>query len=175
VVCAWRLVQHGDQCRLTLAHPGELFFGCEDDLYGPFASHRKATDALRALVDAHQLCPGLLGLEKRRPGKPCFASQVQRCSGACSGAEALAAHAGRLRAALLPWQLPPWPHAGPIALQEGSGWHVLHQWCYLGSVAAGDHDAAQELARAGAVFDRDVYRILKTCLAAPQAVTYRLD
>ena len=175
VVCAWRLVQHGDQCRLTLAHPGELFFGCEDDLYGPFASHRKATDALRALVDAHRLCPGLLGLEKRRPGKPCFASQVQRCSGACTGAEAPAVHAERLRAALSPWQLPPWPHAGPIALQEGSGWHVLHQWCYLGSVAAGDHDAAQALARAGAVFDRDVYRILKTCLAASSAVIYRLD
>lgn len=164
-VCAWRLVQNGDRIRMALAHADDLFFGCEDNLYGPFVSHRKATDALRALADAHGLCHALLGLEKVRAGKPCFGSQVRRCSGACTGVEAPQAHTERLRAALVGWRLPPWPHAGAICLREGDGLHVLDRWSYLGSVAATDLEGARALAATAApVFDRDVYQILKSRL-----------
>ncbi|MBC7413951.1 MAG: 3'-5' exoribonuclease [Herminiimonas sp.] len=169
-VCAWQLVQNGERIRLMLTHPDDLFFGCEEDLFGPFVSHRKATDALRSLVDAHQLCPGLLGLEKIKPGKPCFAHQVKRCIGACVGVETLAEHAGRTRAALASWRLAPWPHAAAIGIREGAGLHVVHRWRYLGSVAADDMDGACLLA-AGPVptFDRDVYQILKGRLARPDS------
>ena len=173
--CAWRLVQKGEHIRLALAHPDDLFFGCEDNLYGPFASHRKATDALRSLADAHQLCPALLGLEKVRPGKPCFGSQVRRCSGACIGSEAAAAHTERVRAALSSWRLPPWPYPGPIALREGTGLHVLDHWGFLGTVGGDDVEGARRLAAQGApVFDRDVYQILKNRLARDQGAVVDL-
>lgn len=168
-VCAWRLVQKGDTFKLGLAHPDDLFFGGEENLFGPFASHRKATDALRALADVHQLCHGLLGLEKVRAGKPCFGSQVRRCKGACTGAEPAAEHAARMRAALASWRLAPWPHAGAIGVREGTGMHVLNNWGYLGSVDGADLDGARRLgANASATFDRDVYQILRTRLARLQ-------
>ena len=164
-VCAWRLVQKEERFRLALAHPDDLFFGAEDNLFGPFVSHRKATDALRALADAHQLCHALLGLEKVRPGKPCFGSQVKRCGGVCIGVEPATVHNERMRTALASWRLPPWPHAGAIGLKEGNGMHVLDNWRYLGSVGSEDFDGAQRLVAAGVpLFDRDVYQILKSCL-----------
>ncbi|MES2831628.1 MAG: exonuclease domain-containing protein [Pseudomonadota bacterium] len=165
-ICAWRLVQRGDVFRLALVQSDDLFFGTEDNLYGPFVSHRKATDALRSLADAHQLCHGLLGLEKVRVGKPCFGSQVKRCLGVCTGKEAAAAHIERLQAALNSWRLPPWPYDGAIGLREGTGLHVLRNWRFIGSVAVDDREGASALIATGTpVFDRDVYRILKTHLA----------
>ena len=164
-VCAWRLVQQGVSFKLALAHPDDLFFGAEDGLYGPFASHRKATDALQSLADAHQLCPALLGLEKVRAGKPCFGSQLRRCRGACTGIESPAAHAERVRTAMAGWRLQPWPHDGAIGVREGSGIHVLDRWGYLGSVANTDLAGGHALANgAPAAFDRDVYQILKARL-----------
>ena len=175
-VCAWRLVESAGRVRLALAHPDDLFFACDEDLFGPFASHRKATDALRALADAHQLCPALLGLEKARAGKPCFASQVKRCRGACTALESGAEHAQRLRTALLTWRLQPWPYRAAIGLREGGGLHVIDRWGYAGSVAATDLDGARALAaRATPLFDRDVYRILKGRLPAWREGMVELD
>ncbi len=164
-VCAWRLVRKGDTFKLALAHPDDLFFGDEDNLYGPFASHRKATDALRALADAHQLCHGLIGLEKVKAGKPCFGSQVKRCLGACVGREPAPEHFARLIEALARWRLPPWPYPGAIGLREGDGLHVLDHWGYAGSVDGADIAGARRLAAAGMpAFDRDVYQLLKVRL-----------
>jgi len=166
-VCAWRLVQRDDTFRLALVQSDDLFFGAEDNLYGPFASHRKATDALRSLADAHQLCHALLGLEKVRAGKPCFGSQVKRCLGVCTGVEPATMHLERMAAALTSWRLPPWPYDGAIGLREGNGMHVLYNWGFIGSVVAGDMEGARALAATGPpAFDRDVFQILKSRLPA---------
>jgi len=175
-VCAWRLVQRGDTFKLALVRADDLFFGAEDNLFGPFASYRKATDALRSLADAHQLCHALLGLEKVKSGRPCFGYQVKRCLGACKGVESLATHLERVSAALLSWRLPPWPYEGAIGLREGNGLHILHNWGFAGSVGANDLEGAKTLALAGPpVFDRDVYQILKSRLARPCADVMLLD
>ena len=156
-VCAWRLIQNGDRIRLALAHPDDLFFTSDGNLFGPFASHRKATDALRSLADAHQLCHGLLGLEKIKTGKPCFGHQVRRCSGACIGVESMADHGQRAITALQSWRMPLWPFDDAVGISEGAALHVVNQWGYLGSVAAGDLAAASVLAGAAMpAFDRDV-------------------
>jgi DNA polymerase-3 subunit epsilon len=164
-VCAWRLVRKGDSFKIALANPDDLFFGGEDNLFGPFASHRKATDALRAIADANRLCHALLGLEKVRPGKPCFGRQVRRCNGACVGDETFSAHYERVQTALNHLRLSPWPYQSAIGVVENNALHVLNNWSYLGTTDVTDTVEARRLScNAAPVFDRDVYHILKSQL-----------
>ena len=150
--------------RLGIARPDDLFFGYDSDLYGPFRSPRQASETLRALADAHGLCPALLKLEKHRPGKPCFAYQVKRCRGACVGEESVAEHTARLADAFASLALKPWPFAGAIGIREGDSLHVVKGWAYLGMAAS--IDEARRLAVTQRPFDQDVYRLLVNRLAA---------
>lgn len=162
-VCAWRLVSQGDRFKLALIGPDDLFFGTEENVFGPFASHHKARDALRSLCDACQLCPALLGLEKVRSGKPCFASQLKRCHGVCSGTESASNHLKRLMAAISEWKMTVWPYPSAIIVPEGAWWHVVSRWNYLGSVPVNNMSEAARLASmCRPVFDRDIYQILKS-------------
>ncbi|MBY4896788.1 3'-5' exonuclease family protein [Cupriavidus sp. AU9028] len=118
---------------------------------------------LRELADEHGLCLATLGIEPRaRPGLPCFARQLHRCAGACTGDESLLAHRARLATALAPFAVQPWPFEGAVAWRESdhprAAWHVLENWCYLGD-AASLEEAAQRLGEP-ARFDLDIYLIL---------------
>ncbi len=159
-VCAWRLVvdRARGRWKLALARPNDLFFAQDPDLYGPFATPRQATMALTAIADAHGLCLSLLKLEKTEPGKPCFSHQVRRCRGACVGLETAASHTARLAAALSSLAFRPWPFGGPIAFREGSRFHVVNWWAYLGMTSR--LDEACRLGTLSRPFDHDVYRIL---------------
>ena len=164
-VCAWRLVVAQGHVRasqprwtLALARPDDLFFAQDPDLYGPFATPRQAGVALRAIVDAHGLCPALMKLEKRYPGRPCFSHQVKQCRGACVGLETEAEHTVRLKEALKSISITPWPFDGPVAFREGTTWHVVGGWAYLGM--ATNLDAAGRLALKTGWFDPDIYRLL---------------
>ena len=176
-VCAWRLVVDHDPARdpardfardqsrpsrpgwkLALARPDDLFFAMEPNLYGPFATPRQAGVALRAIADAHGLCPTVLKLEKGQAGKPCFSHQVKRCHGACVGLETIAEHTARLKQALASTALRPWPFDGAVAFREGDTLHVVDGWAYLGMAC--DLDAARRLAIVARPFDHDVYRLL---------------
>ncbi|HQR22733.1 MAG TPA: exonuclease domain-containing protein [Burkholderiaceae bacterium] len=147
------------------------------DVYGPFGSRASARRMLAALASEHGLCMKMLGLEGRRrdaAGTPCFNHQLHRCRGACIGAEPRDEHAARLRELIASWRIPPWPHAGPIALIERNPArfreqiHVFDQWCWLGSVAT--LDAAEALARgATRIFEADAARL------ALQALEGRLE
>ena len=167
-VCAWRLVQHGERLKLALVDTEDLFFGDEDNLFGPFGSSRKATDALKGIADAHQLCHAVLGLEKVRTGKACFATQVKRCSGACVGSESPALHATRTLAALESMRLKRWPFASAIGIREGAAMHVISNWNYLGTV---DHAVAARalIGRGQPRFDYDVYHLLHKKLGSLHA------
>jgi len=101
-------------------------------------------------------------------GKPCFASQVKRCKGVCTGHEAPAEHDARLRAALAPLRLVAWPHAGPVGLTEGSSVHVIDRWSYLGTAGRPD-DLPGLLARGRGQFERATYQLLLPQLAALRA------
>lgn len=159
-VCAWRLVidRARGRWKLAIARPDDLFFAHDRDLYGPFVTPRHAGVTLRAIVDAHGLCPALLKLDKAVPGKPCFAHQVKRCRGACVGIETVAEHTERLAQALASSAFVPWPFDGAIAFREGRRHHLVNGWAYLGM--ADDPDEARQLARVSRPFDPDVYRIL---------------
>lgn len=168
--CAWRLDDRGD----GVVHPvivraGDLSPDHGDALYGLFASAREARRALTAIARDNELCLSLLGLESGSAGKACFARQLGRCRGACSGGESPQEHSARLRAALAGIALQTWPFAGPALLDEGSLRHVIDHWCYLGS--ARDDAELGELLRSGKrVFERDAYRVLVKHRARLQAI-----
>ncbi len=174
-VCAWRLVVDRARARwrLAIARPDDLFFAQDRDLYGPFATPRQAGVTLRAIADAHGLCPALLKLEKTHPGTPCFSHQVKRCRGACIGLETIAEHTERLQAALASLALVPWPFVGAIAFREGNRLHVVDGWAYLGM--ATHLDEARQLAITSRLFDHDVYRLLVRRLNALDKHIVRVD
>jgi DNA polymerase-3 subunit epsilon len=162
-----------DQARFVRAREFEL--DGLGDAWGPFASRAAARAWLTHLAREHGLCLKALGAEGRRAaaedGAPCFNRQLNRCRGACVGAELPAEHATRLRSAVAPWVLPAWPCNGPVALVERDAarfredWHVFDRWCWLGSVRT--LDAALGLARQRVpCFEADTARLAMRALAA---------
>lgn len=133
-------------------------------LYGPFSSRSKARSRLREIARDTRLCWRALGLE-RRIG-PCFARQVQRCEGACVGAETLEAHAARLRDALSSLAMQCWPYRGTVAVRETdtmgerTDMHVFRDWCWLGTVRDDSELGALVDAPPRVEFDLDIYRLL---------------
>ncbi|AVA35015.1 DNA polymerase III subunit epsilon [Cupriavidus metallidurans] len=132
-------------------------------LYGAFPSRASAQARLRSLADEHRLCLATLMLEgTTRRGSPCFARQLHRCAGACTGEESQTAHRERTVEAMASMAIQRWPFAGAIAWREASGdrfpWHIIEDWCYLGSAPTLE-DAARQLV-APARFDIDTYQIL---------------
>ncbi|UMR28633.1 hypothetical protein MJ904_15955 [Massilia sp. MB5] len=89
-----KLRRFREMCSLSLDGPApevvfanEVDFAVTDGLYGLFGSRRAALEALRELVERHGLCPAVTGLEKVVKGRSCFARQIARCRGACTGEE----------------------------------------------------------------------------------------
>jgi len=145
----------------------EVDFALAELLYGLFGSRKAAIETLRDVAHARGLCTVATGLEKGAPGRPCFARQVARCKGACTGEESPAEHAARVRLALEPLRVTRWPFAGAVAIvEESAGLRqhaIVDRWCYLGV----------DKARAAAVsFDIDVYNILVRPL---QSGTLRIE
>ena len=146
-------------------------FDSEGEAYGPFRTERDAWRAVEGKAREAGLCLKVLGRERGEGS--CFGLQVGRCRGACVGREPLALHDARVRLALAPLRLRPWPFPGPVGLREPgpSGETVLHvvdRWRHLGTVA--DADAVAELLRATlAGFDPDGYRIVARCLERASA------
>ena len=141
----------------------QIDFSRHPALFGAFASRASAQARLRSLADEHQLCLATLMLEATtRRGNPCFARQLHRCAGACVGEESLADHRERTMKAMASLALQRWPFDGAVAWREAAGdgfpWHIIEDWCYLGSAPTLE-DAAPQLADP-ARFDIDTYQIL---------------
>lgn len=138
-------------------------FSRHPSLYLLASGRGAAKGRLRELAQAHGLCEATLMLVPgHRRGLPCFARQVHRCAGACTGEEGLSAHRARLAEALAPYRITPWPFDGAIGWRESdhatAQWHVVDNWCYLGAVAS--LDDAPALLGECARFETDTYRIL---------------
>jgi DNA polymerase-3 subunit epsilon len=172
-LCSWQLrPAAGDYLYPALSYASELDFGQAEHLYGLYATRKKADEALRELAQSHDLCLVMLGLEQSAaPDKPCFARQLQRCRGACVGAESPIRHQARLEAALAPSKVVRWPFAGAIGLHETSGRgqtdiHVIHNWCWLGSARTeAEVPAILAAAPQAPAFDLDTYKILRRPLS----------
>ena len=162
-LCAWQLIQKGDQWLPQLTWADALDFGTQDNLYGLYSSQRDAQKALRNVAEQHQLCLAVLGLEKVVRGKPCFAHQLKRCRGVCVGKESELAHATRLLIAMNKLKLASWPYPGAIGIREADDLHIIDHWCYLGT-AHNDEEVQELLAQGRPAFDRDTYQTLVKAL-----------
>jgi len=159
-LCFWQLVEaRPGAWQPQLIRAGELGSPLQEHLYGPFKTARDAKRTLTALAKEHRLCHSLLGLEKVKPGAPCFAHQLQQCKGACVGKEPFSFHSARLMAALARHRLLPWPFAGPAWIREGDELHLFVHWRHLGTVRS-EAELHALLEAALPPFDRDSYRIL---------------
>lgn len=154
-VCALRM--EGDLPQVVFS--SEVDFARTQGLYGLFGNRASALEALRDVADRAGLCCATLGLEKVARGRPCFARQLRRCAGVCVGAESAEAHGERIRAALAPLHIAPWPFAGAIGIVEQADGvrqvHMVDHWCYLGPRTRG-----WRRTKAAPHFDADVYQIL---------------
>jgi DNA polymerase-3 subunit epsilon len=163
-LCAWHWPSQTATTAPQLVSARDLAGGEFRDLYGLFRSRRAAIEALRELATEHQLCHGLLGLEKR--SGPCFAYQIRRCRGACAGVETAEAHALRLAAALAKLRVRAWPFPGRIGIRETAAGgercelHVLDQWCHLGTVRSEEELRELQEGAPRPLFDLDTYKIL---------------
>jgi DNA polymerase-3 subunit epsilon len=151
--------------RIDTLAPGDLA-----QSFGFFHSEKDARKALTDIACARQLCLKILGLEDSSGS--CFALQVGKCRGACTGKEPLILHNMRVQMALSSLKIKSWPFPGRIALREravggftsdgarGGEFHVLDQWMYLGSARSEEELAVLSTRDADAAFDVDVYKIL---------------
>jgi DNA polymerase-3 subunit epsilon len=172
VLYAWQWPHHA--LRPCLVSSKTVDFAHTPGLYGAFSSRLEAGETLRRIADEHQLCHLTLGLEAAHGTGGCSSYRRQRCLGCCAGDEDSAAHTQRALLALDTLRLKTWPHAGPVALFEAASvqaqdqtlpttgqWHMLDNWCYLGSVEH-QHQITAHLEQSAAVacFDRDIYAIV---------------
>jgi DNA polymerase-3 subunit epsilon len=157
---------------LRLVAADELDAERISELRGLFRSKRAALEALRGLADEHGLCLQTLGFDNTRGARgACFRHQLARCAGVCAGRESVAAHHGRVVAALARLASISWPYRGPIGVlesdpeREAADVHVVHHWRYLGTARseAEVSDLLESGRRPG--FDLDQYRILARHLA----------
>jgi excinuclease Cho len=158
-ICSIAIRDH----RPEIVFAREVDFGRTDGLFGLFGTKKAAQETLKNLVQTANLCSVMTGLEKGSPGRPCFARQIARCHGACTGEESAAGHAARLQAALGPMLVRRWPYDGPIAIVEESDGlrqkQLIDNWCYLGT-------GKLKKKRPAARFDLAVYQILARRLLA---------
>lgn len=134
--------------------------GQVEGLFGLFRSRHAALEKLGDLARQHQLCHGLLGLEKIGK-RGCFGVQIRTCRGACIGAENRSDHDSRLSEALTDLKVHIWPYRGAVDVIERQGdWvqrHRIEQWRHLGTWCSRTNrfEANPEQG-----FDLDTYKIL---------------
>jgi excinuclease Cho len=170
-LCAWRINGLDGLGRfpgipaLELVDASRINFAIEPGLYGLYGSRHAAVQAMLTLADDHRLCLSVLGLEQSTKGHPCFRYQIKKCAGACSAHESLGQHHTRLMHALQDVRVSCWPHEGAVALKEMCPidpsfvqFHVVRNWCYLGSAAT--LDEAKRLDSVAVGFDGDGYKVL---------------
>lgn len=171
-LCAWQLKSDSAP---TLIMARDEDFGRAQNLCGLFSSKKKAENVLRELAETHQLCLAMLGLESRASDThPCFALQLNRCKGACTGEEPAALHHARLEAALSNLRIETWPFGGAVGLIEKGAndktdIHVVNNWCYLGTAQSEDEILSLlENSPNRPSFDLDTYKILTKAIRRRQ-------
>lgn len=143
---------------------------CSDfsTIVGIFKSMNQAKDFLWNIAKGYTLCPRILGLEKGKG--ECSYTQLQRCNGACTGAERAEVYNSRFNMAFAGRRLIPWPFGGPILIEEknesdtGGELFIVDNWCLMGCFRFDETGSKQCLLEGGYTFDYDGYRILKDYL-----------
>ena len=131
-----------------------------EDVLGIFKSVKSAKEHLANLVDEYSLCQKMVGLQKI--SGPCFSYHLEKCKGACVGAENPNIFNARFIMAFSKTKLSAWPFSGPILVKEKKddiGEAMLFdKWCYLGKYSEYVYEESNDVTT---LSDMDVYKILK--------------
>ncbi|HMD29026.1 MAG TPA: exonuclease domain-containing protein [Steroidobacteraceae bacterium] len=141
------------------------------DSFGVFHSAKDARKALTDIARARELCLKVMGLEQSEGS--CFALQVGKCRGACTGKEPLLLHQVRIQLALSALKIKRWPFPGRVGLREGDEIHVLDHWTYLGTARSEEELAALSAREADVAFDVDVYKVLMRYLSSHASLDWQ--
>ncbi len=164
--------------RLIVSPSTKNQYGRSSEIYGLFKNKTIAIEKLRNIADAHKLCLNVLGIDKGQPNHPCFRYSINKCAGACCGAESIQAHNNRLISALNAYKIALWPYKQRIAIVEKHGdlkeFHVLDHWIYQGSYQSLD-DVNKEPRIQNASFDADMYKILVKPIITNSATIIQLE
>ncbi len=132
--------------------------GQMENIYGLFKNRYSAQGALKEIADQHDLCYGVLGIEKTSAGRACFRYALRKCSGACCGVISHGQHQAVLQQALAAMKIICWPWPGRIALREADKYQVIDRWVWLGE--ADSLQQARDMTAVAGEYDIDGYKIL---------------
>jgi DNA polymerase-3 subunit epsilon len=138
--------------------------------FGFCKSRRQAKSLLADIAKEHGLCEKLLGLEKTNT--TCFAHRLNRCKGACIGAEKSTIYNLKFAAAFASLKIKTWPFSGPIRIEESElenkkEYFLVDKWCYLGSIQVDTEGNKKTDLVNDLIFDLDIYKILRQYLRNP--------
>ncbi len=126
-----------------------------------------ARQSLETITKTYELCPKLMGIEKAKSA--CFARQLKKCRGACTGEESAELYNQRLLEAFARQRIQAWPYRGAVLVEEkmSSEFHgiVVDQWCVVGEVSQ-DAYCEPVVTAQTKHFDLDTYKILQSFMAA---------
>ena len=173
-LCSWRLTPNAGFPIAELVCTADASVGSED-LFGSYASERKARNALRKLARAHGLCYSLLGLEPPAKDQPHLRCRAGDCSAGCARSESRRLQIARFIAAAAPLRIRSWPYDGAIGIREGRDLHLVDDWRYLGT-ARNEIEIAAVLETRPPPFDARIFRILTEWLPnCPRRTIARLE
>jgi DNA polymerase III subunit epsilon len=136
--------------------------GAIKNILGVYTTKGKAKQFLDQIIKDYGLCPKLMGLEKGAGS--CFAYQLKKCAGACSGKEDMVTYNKRLLAVFEGRRLQEWPYQSPILIEEKSDSQktsavVVDQWCVVATISV-EPDCEPVVTMQDRLFDIDTYKIL---------------
>lgn len=138
-------------------------------MYGIYKSRKQAETIIKEIVEKHNLCWKLMGLETTK--KACFGYHLGQCQGACVGREPTAKYNLRVLTAFRQKKMLDWPFAGAIAIKEADDinkravTHVFNNWQHLGTYEV-DNVPDTDLSVVPGTLNLDTYKILKRFLQA---------
>lgn len=164
LVVAYKTSKDGYDCPMV-TETDQILTKDINRVLGVFRSQTAAKKYLVTLANEHSLCQKLLGVEKGKGA--CFGYQLSTCQGACVGKESPAKYNMRVTIAFHKTKVRAWPFTGPIVIEEGDIGHVVHMWCYLGTLKEVDSENWNDFVPQ-ASFDYDTYQILARYILKPQ-------
>ena len=145
----------------------------DESVLGVFRTTTQAKTKLRELSKEHKLCPRLMGVESGSGA--CFASQLQACSGACTGKVSADEYNTLLQEVFASRRMKTWPYRGVVMIDEKESSEAgtvffIDNWTLQAAYRYENEDFSpfsNSLPTDG-LFDYDTYKILTRFLLSPK-------
>jgi DNA polymerase III subunit epsilon len=136
-----------------------------DNILSIYTTRGKARVFLNDLCKTYGFCPRLMGLEKGNG--PCFASQLRKCSGACTNSCNKDEYNSLLLDLFEKLRISRWPYETPVLVQEINSNNedyrsiVIDKWCVIADISQPDN-CSPSVNFHSRIFDIDNYKIIKS-------------